>query len=154
MDHWSSFLSNWLATALVGAALVWYADHYFSPLFANSPPRLVYRSSKVLLKPADELISLLGLDVPVAPTLSLARLKADGLVLIWKPHEPKLPGIKHNLVINGITGMLTHSGFSRPADAFSCRAVAPGDLDPDFKSSASMRLCRSSYRYQHPQFHC
>lgn len=55
------------------------------------------------MKPTEELIHLLGLDVPIAPTLALAGLKADGLLIHWKPLDQK-SNRRYNLTINGITG--------------------------------------------------
>ncbi|KAF2664021.1 hypothetical protein BT63DRAFT_460320 [Microthyrium microscopicum] len=86
MDQYSSFASSWLGSTIICAALAW----------------ILYRATQVLLKPTDELISLLGLDVPVAPTLSLAGLKADGFILHWKALDQRSVGVKHNLLVNGV----------------------------------------------------
>jgi hypothetical protein len=57
-----------------------------------------------LLKPAEELIHLLGLDVPVAPNLALAGLKADGFLIRWKPVDQRGPTVKYRMTINGVNG--------------------------------------------------
>jgi len=64
----------------------------------------------------DELISLLGLEVPVAPTISLAGIKADGIILHWKPPDPRSTVNKHQVHINGINGMCGFLGMFALAD--------------------------------------
>ena len=72
-----------------------------------SIPRLLYRAFLVLTKPVEELINLLGLEVPVPPSLSLAGIKADGFVLHWKGSEQKGIAIRHQLMVNGQNSMYT-----------------------------------------------
>jgi len=56
----------------------------------------------VLSKPVEELINLLGLEVPVAPLVSLAGIKADGVLLHWKPPDQRSSVVKYVIRINGI----------------------------------------------------
>jgi hypothetical protein len=56
----------------------------------------------VLSKPVEELINLLGLEVPVAPLVSLAGIKADGVLLHWKPPDQRASVVKYVIRINGI----------------------------------------------------
>lgn len=79
---------NFVTNFFLGIAAVW----------------LFYRAWLVLSKPIDELIGLLGLDVPVAPTLSLAGVKADGILLHWKAPEAKHTVQKYIIKINGMEG--------------------------------------------------
>ncbi|PSN67131.1 hypothetical protein BS50DRAFT_573876 [Corynespora cassiicola Philippines] len=78
--------SGWLKTACVLSALFWVA----------------FRAYQVLSKPVDELVALLGLEVPVAPLVSLAGIKADGVLLHWKPPDPRSSVLKYMIRINGI----------------------------------------------------
>lgn len=73
-------------------------------------PRLILRTYQVLSKPSEELISLLGLEVPIPPALSLAGIRADGVVLNWKaPDQQKITTVKHYIHINGVNGLSTYS---------------------------------------------
>jgi hypothetical protein len=70
----------------------------------NALRRILYRASQVIRKPTDELISILGIEVPLPPTLSLAGIKADGFVLHWKTAEQKNAAIQYRLYVNGVNG--------------------------------------------------
>ncbi|KAF2177694.1 hypothetical protein K469DRAFT_719622 [Zopfia rhizophila CBS 207.26] len=78
--------SGWLKTFCVLSALFWVA----------------YRGYQVLSKPVEELVALLGLEVPVAPIVSLAGIKADGVLLHWKPQDQRASVLKYVIRINGI----------------------------------------------------
>ncbi|KAF2017657.1 hypothetical protein BU24DRAFT_490783 [Aaosphaeria arxii CBS 175.79] len=78
--------SGWLRTACVLSALFWVA----------------YRGYQVLSKPIEDLVLLLGLEVPVAPIFSLAGIKADGVLLHWKPPDSRASVLKYVIRINGI----------------------------------------------------
>ncbi|PVH92255.1 hypothetical protein DM02DRAFT_620051 [Periconia macrospinosa] len=78
--------SGWLKTACVVLALFWVA----------------FRAYRVLSKPVEELVNLLGLEVPVAPLVSLAGIKADGVLLHWKPPDQRASVVKYVIRINGI----------------------------------------------------
>ena len=67
-------------------------------------PRLFWRLYRVLSKPLDELIGLLGLEKPAAPSVSLAGVKADAIILHWKPREQS-KAVRHHVYINGVQGM-------------------------------------------------
>lgn len=54
----------------------------------------------------DDLIKLLGLDVPAAPRVSLAGIKADGAVFHWEPAEPRSGIQAYQIKINGVFGTL------------------------------------------------
>ncbi|KAF2865116.1 hypothetical protein BDV95DRAFT_612904 [Massariosphaeria phaeospora] len=78
--------SGWLRTACILSALVW----------------LVFRAYQVLSLPVEKLVVLLGLEVPVAPLVSLAGIKADGVLLHWKPPDQRASVVKYVIRINGI----------------------------------------------------
>lgn len=68
-----------------------------------SPHRLVYRASQVVQKPLDELAALLGFDIPLAPDINLASIKADGAIVHWfVPDKQKQKGsLKFEILLNG-----------------------------------------------------
>jgi hypothetical protein len=80
------YSTGWLKTVCVLTALFWVA----------------WRGYKVLSKPLDELVNLLGLEVPVAPIVSLAGIKADGVLLHWKLPDQRGSVLKYLVRINGI----------------------------------------------------
>jgi hypothetical protein len=88
MDALLFLSSTWLRTMFAGFALFW----------------LTYRAWQVVAKPAEELIGLLGLEGAVAPTVSLAGIKADGILLHWKPPEARHTIVKYLIKINGVEG--------------------------------------------------
>lgn len=69
--------------------------------------RVAFRAYRVLSKPVEELINLLGLEVPVAPLVSLAGIKADGVLLHWKPPDQRASVVKYVIRINGIDSLST-----------------------------------------------
>ncbi|KAH6642838.1 hypothetical protein C7974DRAFT_447653 [Boeremia exigua] len=77
--------SGWLRTACIVLALFWVA----------------FRAYQVLSQPVEKLVQVLGLEVPVAPLVSLAGIKADGVLLHWKSPE-RASVLKYVLRINGI----------------------------------------------------
>ncbi|OCL12244.1 hypothetical protein AOQ84DRAFT_312544 [Glonium stellatum] len=80
------YSSGWLKTVCIVTAFFW----------------LGYRAYQVLSKPVDELVGLLGLEVPVAPVVSLAGIKADGILLHWKPPDQRSSVVKYLVRVNGI----------------------------------------------------
>jgi hypothetical protein len=50
-------------------------------------------------------VQVLGLEVPVAPLVSLAGIKADGVLLHWKPPDQRTSVLKYVIRINGIDSM-------------------------------------------------
>ncbi|OAK97501.1 hypothetical protein IQ06DRAFT_295849 [Phaeosphaeriaceae sp. SRC1lsM3a] len=78
--------SAWLRTACIVFALFWVA----------------FRAYQVLSQPVEKLVQVLGLEVPLAPLVSLAGIKADGVLLHWKPPAQRLSVLKYVIRINGI----------------------------------------------------
>ena len=64
--------------------------------------RVAFRAYQVLTIPVEKLVQVLGLEVPVAPLVSLAGIKADGVLLHWKPPDQRTSVLKYVIRINGI----------------------------------------------------
>lgn len=91
---------------VVLTALTWYApspplspntnSHHHHKLPCGSDVsiaatcRLIWRAYQVLNKPLDDLAGLLGFDIPSAPEIDLAGVKADGAIVHWSLPEPPL----------------------------------------------------------------
>lgn len=73
-----------------------------SCVVANAPRRVAFRAYQVLSQPVEKLVQVLGLEVPVAPLVSLAGIKADGVLLHWKPTDQRSTVLKYVIRINGI----------------------------------------------------
>ena len=63
--------------------------------------RVAFRAYQVLSQPVEKLVQVLGLEVPVAPLVSLAGIKADGVLLHWKSPE-RASVLKYVIRVNGI----------------------------------------------------
>ncbi|KAF1812418.1 hypothetical protein P152DRAFT_507689 [Eremomyces bilateralis CBS 781.70] len=81
-----AFSASYLRAAGVLFALAW----------------LTYRAWQVLLKPAEELVNVLGLEVPQTPNIALSGIKSDGVILHWKPPEHKNSSVSYQIHINGV----------------------------------------------------
>ena len=67
----------------------------------------------VLNKPLDELVGLLGFEIPSGPQVDLAGVKADGLVLHWKPTDDRKSTHRYDIQVNGtIVGEVSHTDTS------------------------------------------
>ncbi|KAF3002679.1 hypothetical protein E8E13_009773 [Curvularia kusanoi] len=97
--------SGWLRTACIVLALFWVA----------------FRAYQVLSQPVEKLVQVLGLEVPVAPLVSLAGIKADGVLLHWKSPE-RVSVLKYVIRINGI-----HIGDVAPQES----SATIENLQPD-----------------------
>ena len=67
-------------------------------------PRILYRIWQIYKKPVDELVTLLGLDIPPTPEVSLAGITSDSVVLYWKPPDQQHASLTHSIHVNGIKG--------------------------------------------------
>ncbi|KAL9097610.1 MAG: hypothetical protein Q9165_000507 [Trypethelium subeluteriae] len=108
-------LITYLRTVLVSVALTW----------------LGYRTWQVITKPVDDLINLLGLEVPATPSVSLAGVKADGFILHWKVPHNRTSIVKYQLRLNGIAiGETSHNETSvsvtglKPEHFYNVRVAA------------------------------
>ena len=66
--------------------------------------RILYRIWQIYKKPVDELVTLLGLDIPPAPEVSLAGITSDSVVLYCKPPDQQYASFTHSIHVNGIKG--------------------------------------------------
>lgn len=73
-------------------------------------------------KPVDDLIRLLGLEVPPAPLLSLLSLSPESVAICWKPPEQKGAVDKYTIRVNGTIGMLD-TKVSSELDLTACESV-------------------------------
>lgn len=104
--------SGWLRTACILSALFWVA----------------FRAYQVLSQPVEKLVQVLGLEVPVAPLVSLAGIKADGVLLHWKPPDQRTSILKYVIRVNGIDSMAFVPSHMSTADSPSWRHLAPRTL--------------------------
>ena len=104
---------------LTGAAACWYVPSdqqdlttrdpcrpmhsQLTPLFSS---RLVHRAWQTLWKPVPELISVLGVDVPDPPDVSLAGIRADAATLNWTRAPANRSVQKFLIQVNGVVGKL------------------------------------------------
>ncbi|KAL8694587.1 MAG: hypothetical protein Q9218_000769 [Villophora microphyllina] len=63
---------------------------------------ILYRIWQIYQKPVDELVDLLGLDIPPFPDVSLAGITTDSVLLYWKPAENQSTSLKNAIQVNGI----------------------------------------------------
>lgn len=66
--------------------------------------RLLHRAWLTLWKPVPELINTLGVEVPEAPAVSLAGIKADAITLQWTRPGVNKPVNKYLIQVNGVNG--------------------------------------------------
>jgi predicted nucleic acid-binding Zn-ribbon protein len=100
------------------------------------------RAYQVLSKPSQDLIDLLGIEVPSAPALALHGIKADGIILNWKaPDLQKSSSIKYSLFVNGInvselSPLETSIAVTdlKPGTNYIIRVVATNPLNFEAKS--------------------
>ncbi|CAK4033321.1 hypothetical protein DOTSEDRAFT_86681 [Lecanosticta acicola] len=77
---------------------------YFKPVIVLvAVTWLFYRAYQVLNKPLEELAGLLGFDIPSAPVIDLASIKADGAIVHWSlPDKQKYKSsFKFEVHLNG-----------------------------------------------------
>lgn len=102
LDH-----TNMLVT---GIAVAWYVYFYHaacSPsLTLSQHCRLAHRAIQTLRKSVNELIGILGVEVPDAPDVSLAGIRADAATLNWTRPLPTRPVAKFTIQVNGVNGEL------------------------------------------------
>lgn len=66
--------------------------------------RLLGRAWNVLWKPVNDLISILGVEVPDSPEVSLAGIKHNAITLHWSRPGPQKPVVKYLIQVNGVNG--------------------------------------------------
>lgn len=75
------------------------------------PPRLVRRAWQTLWKPVPELISVLGVDVPDPPDVSLAGIRADAATLNWTRAPANRSVSRFLIQVNGVVGESVRTPF-------------------------------------------
>ncbi|KXJ86237.1 hypothetical protein Micbo1qcDRAFT_236967 [Microdochium bolleyi] len=112
------FLLEYHANMLItGAAFVW----------------LAHRAWLTLWKPVPELIGVLGVDVPDAPDVSLAGIRADAATLNWTRPRANRPVSKFLIQVNGVNvgesanleTAITVTGL-KPNHFYNVRVIAVG----------------------------
>lgn len=69
-----------------------------------------------LWKPVPELISILGVEVPDSPEVSLAGIAAENITLRWTRPGANKPVVKYLIQVNGVNGMYTYGQAEFLAD--------------------------------------
>jgi hypothetical protein len=109
MERLIAFVLSNFSTIVIFSSLGWCVDLgrcAGRDMFADRVDRMFLRAYRVLSKPSQDLIDLLGIEVPSAPALALHGIKADGVILNWKaPDLQKSSSVKYSLFINGINGL-------------------------------------------------
>lgn len=80
----------------------------FSPnliIAALSLTWLLVRAWKVLKTPVDDLIRILGLEIPLPPQISLLDLTSTSVTVHWKTLEHHSKDNRFSLRLNGDDGM-------------------------------------------------
>lgn len=94
---------------------------------------LLGRAWNVLWKPVNDLISILGVEVPDAPEVSLAGIKHNAITLHWSRPGPHKPVVKYLIQVNGVNvgessrleTAIEVTGL-RPGHFYNVRVIAVG----------------------------
>ncbi|KAK0730399.1 hypothetical protein B0H67DRAFT_475227 [Lasiosphaeris hirsuta] len=138
LDHFVVRHANMLLT---GAAVVW----------------LVRRAWQTLWKPVPELISILGVDVPDPPDVSLAGIRADAATLNWTRPPANRPVQKFLIQVNGVVvgdvaanqePAIVVSGL-KPNHFYNVRVIAVGSNN--FQAGSRVIRLRTFTRDGRPQ---
>lgn len=81
-----------------------YAHRLDTMILIFSLLRILYRIWQIYQKPIEELVDLLGLDIPSVPEISLAGVTAESALFYWKPLENQALNLRHSIQVNGIKG--------------------------------------------------
>ncbi|KAI1338351.1 hypothetical protein F5Y15DRAFT_386900 [Xylariaceae sp. FL0016] len=124
-------LSRSVATALRLDVLVVYHANMLVTGFAFA--WLAHRAVQTLRKSVNELIGVLGVEVPDAPDVSLAGIRADAATLNWTRPLPTRPVAKFTIQVNGVSvgdsanqeTAITVTGL-KPNHFYNVRVIAVG----------------------------
>ncbi|KAI1001146.1 hypothetical protein K3495_g7051 [Podosphaera aphanis] len=116
---------------------------------------LLFRAWQTLWKPVPELISILGVEVPDPPELSLAGIKSDAITLHWSRPKPHKSVIKYFVQVNGVNvgetsrleTAITVTGL-RPGHYYNVRVIAVGSNN--FQAGSSVIRLRTYGRNGRP----
>jgi hypothetical protein len=81
---------------------VFLTQHFTIVLTLGAVVWLLHRSWQTLWKPVPDLISILGVDVPEPPDVSLAGIRADAATLSWTRPPSNRPVQKYTIQVNGV----------------------------------------------------
>ncbi|CAD6505282.1 BgTH12-00774 [Blumeria graminis f. sp. triticale] len=117
LDHVTDYNMFIIQSVATCSALIW----------------LLFRAWQTLWKPVPELISILGIEVPDPPEVSLASIKRDAITLYWSKPEPQKPVVKYYIQVNGVNvgetsrleTAITVTGL-RPGHFYNVRVIAVG----------------------------
>ncbi|CAG8956899.1 hypothetical protein HYFRA_00012354 [Hymenoscyphus fraxineus] len=94
---------------------------------------LLHRAWMTLWKPVPELISILGVEVPDSPEVSLAGIAAENITLRWTRPGANKPVVKYLIQVNGVNvgessrleTAITVTGL-KPGHFYNVRVIAVG----------------------------
>lgn len=75
--------------------------------------RIFYRIWQIYQKPVEELVDLLGIEIPPVPQVSLAGITAESILLYWKPTDLQSVTLRYVIQVNGIKGKCLGRGCLR-----------------------------------------
>ncbi|KAB5549904.1 hypothetical protein GE09DRAFT_1174670 [Coniochaeta sp. 2T2.1] len=101
--HLSSVVSVYLVTAVVSSRVDLLVLNNAKMLLTGAAAVwLMRRAWQTLWKPVPELISILGVDVPDRPDVSLAGIRADAATINWSRPSPNRPVQRFLIQVNGV----------------------------------------------------
>ncbi|KAH8813242.1 hypothetical protein F5884DRAFT_751531 [Xylogone sp. PMI_703] len=117
---------------------------------------LLHRAWLTLWKPVPDLISILGVEVPDPPEVSLAGIKADAVTLHWTRPGVNKPVVKYLIQVNGVNvgdssrseNAITVTGL-KPAHYYNVRVIAVGSNN--FQAGSRVIRLRTYGRDGRPQ---
>lgn len=117
---------------------------------------LLHRAWLTLWKPVPELISILGVEVPDAPAVSLAGIKSDAVTLHWTKPGVNKPVTKYLIQVNGVNvgessrleTAITVTGL-KPGHFYNVRVIAVGPNN--FQAGGGVIRLRTYGRDGRPQ---
>jgi hypothetical protein len=104
--------------------------------------RVAFRAYQVLTIPVEKLVQVLGLEVPIAPLVSLAGIKADGVLLHWKPPDQRTSVLKYVIRINGIDSMGVPPQHATTSDSLQLATYRPKKPPSPSKTSSPTATTR------------
>ena len=102
-------IEKWIPTRLPPISSIHLASAlpvFQEATFFASISWILYRIWQICQKPVDELVDLLGLDIPPVPDVSLAGITSESVLLYWKPPDNQPASLKNTIQVNGIKGGL------------------------------------------------
>ncbi|KAI6251344.1 hypothetical protein HI914_00033 [Erysiphe necator] len=94
---------------------------------------LLFRAWQTLWKPVPELISILGVEVPDPPEVTLSGITSDSVTLHWSKSDSQKPASKYLIQVNGLNvgetswleTAITVTGL-RPVHYYNIRVISVG----------------------------